>query len=201
MRTSKLHFQRSHHAPLPRRTAWALPRMAVTSHCACVLVTSTTNCNMYITETRCTMKVATLVSVCARVLAHGYSVNHTALALHRLPPPLEGAAGTQAEAAAAVDGMSVIENFVARLQACGLDMNTEGGVVKVRVGTGCRTPRVDNETRETGGQGVCRTTSEQGSGYTCRAKHKAVSLLERTLVLMIETVWTLSVANSSTGHA
>ncbi len=72
----------------------------------------------------------------ARVLAHGYSVNHTALALHRLPPPLDGAAAAGAAGAGgtAAGGMGVIENFVARLQGCGLDMNTEGGVVKVRGG-------------------------------------------------------------------
>ncbi|KAG2491926.1 hypothetical protein HYH03_009661 [Edaphochlamys debaryana] len=52
----------------------------------------------------------------AWVMVHGYSLNHTALALHRLPP-----AGTGAD----------IADFVARLQAVGLDMNAEGGFVKV----------------------------------------------------------------------
>ncbi|GFR50435.1 hypothetical protein Agub_g12656 [Astrephomene gubernaculifera] len=52
----------------------------------------------------------------AWVLAHGYSLNHTALALHRLPP-----AGQGADIAALVE----------RLGAEGLELNPEGGLVKV----------------------------------------------------------------------
>ncbi|PNH00733.1 hypothetical protein TSOC_013431 [Tetrabaena socialis] len=50
------------------------------------------------------------------VMAHGYALNHTALALHRLPP-----AGSGAD----------INDFVRRLQAAGLELNEEGGLVKV----------------------------------------------------------------------
>ncbi|KXZ54720.1 hypothetical protein GPECTOR_4g788 [Gonium pectorale] len=52
----------------------------------------------------------------AWVLAHGYNLNHTAVALHRLPPTGRGAD---------------IHDFARRLQGAGLDMNPEGGIVKV----------------------------------------------------------------------
>ncbi|EFJ47180.1 hypothetical protein VOLCADRAFT_117957 [Volvox carteri f. nagariensis] len=52
----------------------------------------------------------------AWVLAHGYSLNHTALALHRLPgvgPSLD------------------MDGFVRQLSGAGMAMNAEGGLVKV----------------------------------------------------------------------
>ncbi|KAG2434708.1 hypothetical protein HXX76_007598 [Chlamydomonas incerta] len=61
----------------------------------------------------------------AWVLAHGYSLNHTALALHRLPPA--ASAGAASASAASAD----IRHFNAQLQAAGLDLNPEGGLVKV----------------------------------------------------------------------
>ncbi|GIL53430.1 hypothetical protein Vafri_9032 [Volvox africanus] len=52
----------------------------------------------------------------AWVLAHGYSLNHTALALHRLPRV----------------GLSLdMNDFVMHLHGAGMAMNAEGGLVKV----------------------------------------------------------------------
>lgn len=49
-----------------------------------------------------------------RVLANGYALNHTALSVHRISPPLAGGLG----------------DFNARLAAAGFRLNDEGGVIK-----------------------------------------------------------------------
>lgn len=83
-----------------------------------------------------------------RVLAHGYSLNHTALALYRSgadPAAVQATSGHQAQQAQHGNGHThphhphhscepwSIDEFASTMQARGFAMNGEGGVVKVRV--------------------------------------------------------------------
>ena len=61
-----------------------------------------------------------------RVLAHGYSLNHTALSVHRML----GASGGEPRSEGAQRELGIAE-FTELVRAAGLPLNQEGGTVKV----------------------------------------------------------------------